>query len=155
MYCKRSKTWRWEGLHGNEDVGLRRFHNKFALSLMQCTGYSNLQSLYIFRHTSGWSPDFPDGCTYMYTNWESPLLLLHPSRSPNENRWLVFKRLFDWMVAPTLDYGAPVWSRFCSLREVEKLQNQVYRFFLGVSSKHPLAAASGDSYVLDANFMQT
>ena len=46
-----------------------------------------------------------------------------------------------------------MWSRFCSLREVEKVQNQVYRFFLGVGSKHPLAAASGD--VLDANFMQT
>ena len=56
----------------------------------------------------------------------------------------VYKRLFDSMVAPILDYGAPVWSRFSSLREVEKVQNQVYRFFLGVGSKHPLAAASGD-----------
>ena len=51
------------------------------------TGYSNLQSLYIFRHTSWWSPDFPDGCAY--TNWKNPLLLLRPSRSPNENRWLI------------------------------------------------------------------
>ena len=56
----------------------------------------------------------------------------------------VYKRLFNSMVAPILDYGAPVWSRFCSLREVEKVQNQVYWFFLGVSSKHPLATASGD-----------
>ena len=29
-------------------------------------------------------------------------------------------------------------------REAEKVQNQAYRYFLGVSSKHPLAAASGD-----------
>ena len=56
----------------------------------------------------------------------------------------VYKRLFDSMVAPILDYEAPVWFRFCSLREIEKVQNQVYRFFLGVGSKHPLAAASGD-----------
>ena len=26
----------------------------------------------------------------------------------------VYKRLFDSMVAPILDYGAPVWYRFCS-----------------------------------------
>ena len=31
-----------------------------------------------------------------------------------------------------------------SLREVEKVQNQVYRFFLEVGSKNSLAAASGD-----------
>ena len=48
------------------------------------------------------------------------------------------------MVAPILDYGAPVWSRSCSSREAEKVQNQAYRYFLGVGSKHPLAAASGD-----------
>ena len=40
----------------------------------------------------------------------------------------VYKRLFDSMVAPILDYEAPVWSRFCSVREVEKVQNRVYRF---------------------------
>ena len=58
--------------------------------------------------------------------------------------YVVYKRLFDSMVAPILDYGAPVWSRSCSLREAEKVQNQAYRYFLGVGSKHPLAAASGD-----------
>ena len=82
-------------------------------------GYSNLQSLYIYvsRHTSGRSPNLSDGCTY--TNWKSSLLLLPPSRSPNENRWLtlinVHKRLFDSMVAPILDYRVPAWCRFCSL----------------------------------------
>ena len=58
--------------------------------------------------------------------------------------YVVYKRLFDSMVAPILDYGAPVWSRSCSSREAEKVQNQAYRYFLGVGSKHPLAAASGD-----------
>ena len=48
-------------------------------------------------------------------------------------------------------HEAPVWSRFFYLlllfflREPEKLQAmQAYRYFLGVSSKHPLAAASGN-----------
>ena len=56
------------------------------------------------------------------------------------------------MVARMLDmHEAPVWSRFFYLlllfflREPEKLQAmQAYRYFLGVSSKHPLAAASGN-----------
>ena len=45
----------------------------------------------------------------------------------------VYKRLFDSMVAPILDYGAPVWSRFCSLREIEKVQNQVHGFVPSLS----------------------
>jgi len=41
--------------------------------------------------------------------------------------YIVYRRLFDSMVASILDYGASVWSRFCSLREAEKVQNQAYR----------------------------
>ena len=56
----------------------------------------------------------------------------------------VYKNLFDSMIAPVLDYGAPVWSRFAGNRDIEKVQNLAYRYFLGVGRKHPLAAASGD-----------
>ena len=45
------------------------------------------------------------------------------------------------MVAPVVDYGA----LFCfSDQEVEKVQFKVYRYFLGVGRKHPLAALFGD-----------
>ena len=56
----------------------------------------------------------------------------------------VYKNLFDSMIAPVLDYGAPVWSRFAGNRDIEKVRNLAYRYFLGVGRKHPLAAASRD-----------
>ena len=57
------------------------------------------------------------------------------------------------MVAPVFDYGAPVWSLYCSTANLEKVQNRAYRSFWGVGRKHPLAAAARD--VLDANKTKT
>ena len=65
----------------------------------------------------------------------------------------VYRKLYNSMVASVFDYGAPVWSHYCSTADLEKVQNRAYRFFLGVGRKHPLAAAAGD--VLDAHKTET
>ena len=56
----------------------------------------------------------------------------------------VCRKTYDSVVAPVFDYGAPIWSHYCSTTDLEKVQNIAYRFFLGVGRKHPLAAAAGD-----------
>ena len=53
----------------------------------------------------------------------------------------VYRKLYDSLVAPVLDYEAPIWSHYCSTTDLEKVQNRLY---LGVGRKHPLAAAAGD-----------
>lgn len=47
----------------------------------------------------------------------------------------VYKKLFDSMVAPVLDYRVPVWYRFCSLRKYREGIKPTLQV-LAVSSKH-------------------
>ena len=56
----------------------------------------------------------------------------------------VYKKLFESVVAPVVDYGALFWSHRFSDQEVEKVQFKAYRYSLGVGRKHPLASLSGD-----------
>ena len=55
-----------------------------------------------------------------------------------------YKKLFDSLVAPVLDYCSPVWSHSLPHSSLERLQHHAYRCFLGVGRKHALAAAAGD-----------
>ena len=54
----------------------------------------------------------------------------------------VYKKLFESVVAPVVDYGALFWSHRISNQEVEKVQFKAYWYFFGVGRKHPLAALS-------------
>ena len=56
----------------------------------------------------------------------------------------VYKKLFESVVAPVVDYGALFWSHRFSNQEVEKVQFKAYWCFLGAGRKHPLVALSGD-----------
>ena len=56
----------------------------------------------------------------------------------------VFKKLFDSLVAPVLDYVTLFWSHHISGTLLERVQQKAYRCFLGTGRKHPLAAAAGD-----------
>lgn len=56
----------------------------------------------------------------------------------------VYKKLFESIVQPILDYGSIIWSHHTTQQIREKVQNRAYRCFLGVGSCHPLAALEGD-----------
>ena len=64
-----------------------------------------------------------------------------------------FKKLFESMVAPVLDYGAPMWSHSVSKNALEKIQQQAYRCFLRVGKKTPTGCIDW-RHVLDADFAQ-
>ena len=61
----------------------------------------------------------------------------------------VYKKLFESVVAPVVNYGALFWSHRFSDQEVEKVQFKAYRYFLGGWKK---TSTSGIicRYVLDA-----
>ena len=55
-----------------------------------------------------------------------------------------YKKFFESLVAPLLDYCSPIWSHSLTRSSLERLQQHVYRCFLGVGRNHALAAAAGD-----------
>ena len=55
-----------------------------------------------------------------------------------------YKKIFESLVAPVLDYCSPIWSHSLTHSSLERLKQHVYRFFLGVGRNHALAAAAGD-----------
>ena len=41
----------------------------------------------------------------------------------------MYRKLYDSLVSPVFDYGAPIWSHYCSTADLKKIQNRAYRFF--------------------------
>ena len=55
-----------------------------------------------------------------------------------------YKIIFESLVVLVLDYCSPIWSHSLTPSSLERLQQHVYRYFLGVGRNHALAAAAGD-----------
>ena len=56
----------------------------------------------------------------------------------------VYRKLFESIVQPILDYGSIIWSHHAKKHVKEKVQNRAYRCFLGVGNRHSLPALEGD-----------
>jgi len=55
----------------------------------------------------------------------------------------VYKKLFDSLVSPIIEYGAAIWG-YKSYSCINAIQLRACRFFLGVGRYTPNAAVTGD-----------